>query len=171
MDLDSKVLDIDADVYNYLSKLGDEVGHIYHGDLLLTNTGEFSKNAIRRTPDGKNEVRFALLHSENTSDNKSNQVRVVTRTHPYEFEVFIQVDQKNVQASYLERRRVGQLVMDHIANVDRVGRYIDVLYPASLTVRTPPEDIFNHLCWRLVFSFTVGEAIARSHIGGRLPLT
>ena len=158
--IEGHLSDVDQDVMNLLSLIGEDIGPLHAGQLVITDGKEFEKFAKVICPETElSQLRFTAVYSDTTQDDKANLTRVVQRTHLYNVDVFLPFDKFDQQLSYIERRRVTQKFMDHIASYDRFGEYIDVISPASVTSTT--QEFHRNLVYVLEFQFTVTEPIAR----------
>ena len=157
-DVRSQLLQVDRDVYDFFAQLGDDVGNIHWGDFYNTNTKEFEALAIREIK-GSKAVRFSTLFSDDTIDDRASLTQYVLREHPFELNVFTAIDKNNQQASYLERRRITAVVLDHIASTNRFGKVVESMGVGA--ARSDPVNVKNHLLYQTTFTFSVVESLPR----------
>ena len=156
--IDSRTLEVDRDVHEYLSLI-DGIGVVHWGDLIITSYKDFVKYAKDIDPNvDQNKLRFSVFYSDITEDNKKT-TSVLHRGHIFNLRTYLGISRNNQQDSYLERRAITQRVLDHISSVNRYGKHIDIIEPASVNVE---KDEFNgNLVYILTFEFVVIESVWR----------
>ena len=157
----SETLQVDRDIRLYLMQLGQDIGSIHLGDLFVTSPKILDRVMSQKLETGQERIRFSLLYSDKTADDKDNPTRAVVRVHEYTFEVYMEIDKANAEASYVERRRLTALVLDHLASTNREGRVIDVIQPG--VADSEVVDINGHLGYQITFNFIVVETAAREY--------